>query len=96
VAAHARLNPAAKEATARYVSELWNLARLPEAASEDDDPLLEKARRWIEQNIEETSTLSDLVSRIQAARRDGDEAAAEQLREELIDLLYDLDDEGDE
>ena len=92
-AAHARLNTAAKEASARYVGELWDSARLPAAAGDADDPLLARARYWLERNIEETSTLADLVARIEAARRQGDEDTAGQLREELIDLLYDLDDE---
>jgi molecular chaperone DnaK len=89
-AAHARLNPSAKEASARYVSDLWEAAQSAEA---EGDPLLARARRLVDREIEETSALADLVARLEAAQNTGDPAEADRLREELVDLLYDLDDE---
>jgi molecular chaperone DnaK len=90
-AAHARLNPAAKEASARYVGELWEAST---AAIAGGDPLLAQARSWLDREIEEASALADLVARYEAAQRAGDEAEVERLREELIDVLYDLDAES--
>ncbi|HKZ85562.1 MAG TPA: Hsp70 family protein [Anaerolineae bacterium] len=90
-AAHARLNPAAKEASARYVGELWEAST---AAITGGDPLLAQARSWLDREIEEASALADLVARYEAAQRAGDEAEVGRLREELIDVLYDLDAEG--
>ena len=90
-AAHARLNTAAKEASARYVGELWEAST---AAVAGGDPLLAQARNWLDREIEEASALADLVERYEAAQRAGDEAEIERLREELIDVLYDLDAEG--
>ena len=90
-AAHARLNTAAKEASARYVSELWEASA---AETTDDDPLLAQARGLLDREIEEASALADLVARYDAARRAGDETEVERLREELVDALYDLGAEG--
>ncbi len=90
-AAHARLNPAAQEASARYIGELWEASATTPA---DDDPLLAQARGWLDRELEEASALADLVARYEAARRAGDEGDVERLREELIDALYDLDAEG--
>jgi len=92
-AAHARLNTAAKEASARYLSELWEASA---AETTDDDPLLAQARGLLDREIEEASALADLVARYEAARRADDETEAERLREELVDALYDLDAEGAE
>jgi molecular chaperone DnaK len=91
-AAHARLNPSAKEASARYVSDLWESARSLEG---EDDPLLARAQHLLDREIEDASALADLVGRLKAARSAGEEVEADRLREELIDLLYDLDEEDD-
>jgi molecular chaperone DnaK len=90
-AAHARLNPAAQEASARYIGELWEASATTPGG---DDPLLAQARGWLDRELEEASALADLVARYEAARRAGDEGEVERLREELIDALYDLDAEG--
>ncbi|HEY4691184.1 MAG TPA: Hsp70 family protein [Anaerolineae bacterium] len=90
-AAHARLNPAAQEASARYISELWEASATEETAG---DPLLAQARGLLDREIEEASVLADLVARYEAARRAGNEGDVERLREELVDMLYDLDAES--
>ncbi len=89
-AAHARLNPAAKEASARYLGELWEASAALEPA---DDPLLSRARRLLTREMKDLGELADLVAQFEAAQRADDEAQAAQLREDLADLLYQLDDE---
>jgi len=89
-AAHTRLSPADKEASARYLRELERSA-LPEP--EGDDPLLARAKavlRKRESNVEE---LARLVAELEAARAEGRTDDASALAEQLLDVLYDLEDE---
>ncbi len=88
-ASHARLNPAAKEAAARYVDDLWQTA---ETAS--TDPLLARARDQLKREVTDLSELAGLVAQIEAAEQAGNVAEVNRLRDNLLDLLYDL--EGDD
>ncbi len=54
------------------------------------DPLLQRAKAWVQNEEEQVHELADLVQRLEAAERDGDLEAAARWREELTDLLYDL------
>ncbi len=87
-AAHTRLSPSAREASARY------LADLELAEEDDDDPLLARARRLLEHRRHDVAELSGIVSALTAARREGQAEEVERLNEQLIDALYEL--EGDE
>ena len=91
-AAHARLNPSAKEASARYVGELWESSA---QSGEGGDPLLMQARQLLDRQIEGVSALADVVTRLEAAQRNGDEGEVARLREALVDALYDLEAEDD-
>ncbi len=89
-AAHTRLSPSAREASARY------LAGLELAGAEDDDPLLARARRLLEHRRHDSADLAGIVASLEAARREGRDEEAEQLNEQLIDALYELEDEDEE
>ena len=87
-AAHTRLSPSAKEASARYLADL-------ELAEEDDDPLLARARRLLEQRRDDVAELASVVASLEAARREGRYEEANQLSEQLLDSLYELEDDTD-
>ncbi|MCS6910240.1 MAG: Hsp70 family protein, partial [Anaerolineales bacterium] len=89
-AAHTRLSPADKEASARYIMALER-AKLPEP--EGDDPLLARAKavlRKRESNVEE---LARVVAELEAARAEGRLEDASALAEQLLDALYDLEED---
>ncbi len=89
-AAHTRLSPADKEASARFLLELERSALLE---PEGDDPLLARARavlRKRESNVEE---LARLVAELEAARAEGRAEEASALAEQLLDVLYDLEED---
>ena len=54
------------------------------------DPLLQRAKTWVQNEEEQVQELAELVQHLEAAERDGDLEAAARWREELTDLLYDL------
>ena len=89
-AAHSRLSPSAKEASARY------LADLETAEEESADPLIHRARKLLEHRRHDLAELAGIVSSLEAARREGDSAVTERLHDELAEVLYDLEDEEDE
>ena len=86
-AAHTRLSPSAREASARY------LADLEIAEEEDDDPLLARARKLLEHRRHDVAELAGIVTALGAAKREGRVEEAAQLNEQLIDALYELEDE---
>jgi molecular chaperone DnaK len=89
-AAHTRLSPSAKEASARY------LADLEPAEPEDSDPLLVRARRLLAHRRHDVDALARVVTALEAARREGRTDEAERLNEALLEALYELEDEEDE
>ena len=89
-AAHTRLSPSAKEASARY------LADLEIADAEDDDPLLARARKLLEHRRHDVAELGSIVAALETARREGRDAEVTQLNEQLIDALYELEDEDED
>ena len=86
-AAHTRLSPSAKEASARY------LADLEIAEEESADPLLSRARKLLEHRRHDLAELAGIVSLLEAAGREGNTDEAERLHEKLVDALYELEDE---
>ncbi len=86
-AAHTRLSPSDKEASARY------LAGLESAPEDSDDPLLSRARQVLQERLEGVEELAEVAAQLEAAKHEGraDDAAA--LGEQLLDLLYGLEDE---
>lgn len=93
-AAHTRLSPNAKEASARYLDTLWESAALGEEAEWEDDPLLARAQRLLNNSFTDMTDLADLIARIKAAKIAGADAELADLNDELLDLLYDM--EGEE
>ncbi|MBI4219482.1 MAG: Hsp70 family protein [Chloroflexi bacterium] len=91
-AAHTRLSPSDKEASARYIADLWEREVSASDMEEADDPLLSRARSLLVNRVEEMRPLADLVARLEAARREGRETEAAELGEQLLDLLYELED----
>ena len=93
-AAHTRLSPSAKEASARYLDGLREIGTEDEEAGAEADPLLDRAQRLLNNGVAELTDLADLVARLKAARLAGDDAEAAELNDELLDLLYEM--EGEE
>jgi molecular chaperone DnaK len=88
-AAHTRLSPSAKEASARHLAELES------AEPEEDDPLLARARKLLEHRRSDVQELAGIVSALEAARREGREDEVAGLHEELLDALFELEDEAE-
>jgi molecular chaperone DnaK len=86
-AAHTRLSPSAREASARY------LAGLDIALPADSDPLLLRARRLLEHRRHDVAELAGIVTSLEAARLEGRSEDADRLSEELVDALYELEDD---
>jgi len=93
-AAHTRLSPSAKEASARYLDALWETTAEGEEAGAEEDPLLARAQRLLTNGVADLAGLADLVTRIKAAKLAGNDDEVAKLDEELLDLLYEL--EGEE
>jgi molecular chaperone DnaK len=89
-AAHTRLSPADKEASARYLLELERAA-LPEP--EGDDPLLARAKAVLRQRESNVEELARVVAELEAARAEGRTDDASALAEQLLDVLYDLEED---
>ncbi len=92
-AAHTRLSPSRLEASARYLDEL---TEAPAAPPPEEDVLLARARQVLAEQRADLDELARIVADLEAARREGrtDEAGA--LGEQLLDVLYDLDEVDDE
>jgi len=84
-AAHTRLSPNDRAAASQRIDELWQTG-----AAVTGDPLLQRAKAWVQNEEEQVHELADLVQRLEAAEREGDLETAARWREELTDLLYDL------
>jgi len=95
-AAHTRLSPNAKEASARYLETLWDGATMGDESELEADPLLARAQRLLNNGVADLTELADLVARIKAAKSAGDDDAADELSDELLDLLYEMEGEEDE
>ncbi len=89
-AAHTRLSPGETTASTARLAALEAgpvTAPVPEI---EDDPLVARARRLLSERKGELPELAAVVMALDAANREGDEAGAEALHEQLLDLLYDL------
>ena len=84
-AAHTRLSPNDRAAASQRIEELWQTGAVVAG-----DPLLQRARAWVQNEEEQVQELADLVQRLEEAEREGDVEAAARWREELTDLLYEL------
>lgn len=89
-AAHTRLSPADKQASARYLLELERAA-LPEP--EGDDPLLARAKAVLHKRESNVEELARVVAELEAARAEGRADDASALAEQLLDVLYDLEED---
>jgi molecular chaperone DnaK len=86
-AAHTRLSPADKAAAAQH------LASLEQGEEAEADPLLARARRLLEDRSEELQEVGRVVAALEAARREGRAEEAAALSDQLLELLYELEDE---
>ena len=87
-AAHTRLSPNDKEASAHYLA---GLERAPEDA---DDSLLARARQVLQNKLEGAEDLAQTVAQLEAAKGEGRVEDVAALEERLLDLLYEA--EGEE
>jgi len=87
-AAHTRLDPSAREASARHLADL-------EHASSEEDPLLARAHRLLKERRHELVELGRIVDAIEAAKREDRTDDVEQLNAQLLDALYEIDDEDE-
>jgi molecular chaperone DnaK len=89
-AEHKRMNAAEKTAAAEYIA---GLTVIPKPASEDLAALLERARRMLDAKRDGIDELQELVKEIEDAIADGRTDDQAQLTDDLLDLLYELDEE---
>jgi molecular chaperone DnaK len=95
-AAHTRLSPADKALAARYLDEVWDPAaedrKALTEAREGDDPLVARARRKLAADPEGAGALEPWLRALDRAEAGED---VQVLREQILDVLYDLE-EGEE
>jgi molecular chaperone DnaK len=96
-AAHLRLTADQLESAREQIDALWEdavdgLAEEDEQA-DGDDALLSRAQKLLADKIQDADALGELVERLKAARRDDDPEQIDLLQGELLDLLYDLEDD---
>ena len=89
-AAHTRLSTNDKAAAAQQLDQLWQTAETASA-----DPLLERARGWVAEEEQSAHDLAELVRQLGEAEQAGDTIEALRLRDELTDLLYELEGKAD-
>jgi len=89
-AEHKRMDAAEKIAAAEHIA---GLTVIPQPASDDLAALLERARRVLDTRREGLDELQGLVAEIEDAIAEGRTDDQAQLTDDLLDLLYDLEDE---
>jgi molecular chaperone DnaK len=95
-AEHKRMNATEKVAAAEHIAGLAQaspLAGRGQPASEDLAALLARARQVLDSKRQGVEDLQDLVKEIQDAIEGGRTENQEYLTDELLDLLYDLEEE---
>jgi molecular chaperone DnaK len=93
-AAHVRLDAAKLENARQALDVLWEGQGSP-AESEgagDEDAVVRRAQALMATRLSEVAPLAELVERLKAARRTGSLEEVQQLEDELLDLLYQLED----
>ena len=88
-AAHTRLSPGDKEASARHLAGLEQVS----PGEGEGDPLLNRARRLLRERQGDVEELGQVVIALETARREGRSEEIEELSEQLLDLLYGLEEE---
>jgi molecular chaperone DnaK len=96
-AAHVRLDAAGIQNARQSLDALWEGEGSPVESerSEGEDVVLQRAEALMTTRLSEVAPLAELVERLKAARRAGNQAEAQQLEDELLELLYELE-EGEE
>jgi len=89
-AEHKRMDATEKIAAAEHIA---GLTVIPQPASEDLTALLERARRMLDTRREGLDELQGLVEEIEDAVAQGRTDDQAQLTDDLLNLLYDLEDE---
>jgi molecular chaperone DnaK len=94
-AEHKRMSPTDKVAAAEHIAGLALAAphALGQPVSEDLAALLARARQVLDSKRQGVEELQDLVEEIQDAVQEGRTEDQEELADELLDLLYDLEEE---
>jgi molecular chaperone DnaK len=101
-AAHTRLSPSDRAASARFLESAWagvdededlpgDFDTLVEPRAEDA-PILARARIYLEDHHEACDPLADLIRRTDRARAEGRMEAAKELQELMLKFLYEVED----
>ena len=98
-AAHTRLSPSDKALAATFLEGLWNreeddLARLA-TPREGDDPVQAKARGMLAARPETYGELAPTLRALDELPEGAAEEEAQELLDQLLDVLYDLEDTGE-
>ena len=93
-AAHTRLNPIEMESARQRLDEMWE-ENEDQTDSDEEDPLLERAGALLRREVSEAASLASLVERLKKARKDGNQEEIGALEEELLDLLYEMEDDDE-
>ena len=97
-AAHTRLSPADKALAARFLDDVWDpgegdLEALAEPR-DGEDPILAKARAALAAGTGEGEALEPLLREVDRVRQEDPEADVQELLDQVLDVLYDLEDGG--
>jgi molecular chaperone DnaK len=87
-AAHIRLSTTDKAAASQHLDELWATTERAGA-----DPLLARAKALVQDQMQDLQEMTAVLQQIEAAGKSGDEIELARLRDELTDLLYELEGE---
>ncbi len=87
-AAHTRLSTNDKAAASQHLDELWATTERTGA-----DPLLARAKALVQDQMQDLQEMTAVLQQIEAAEKSGDEVELARLRDELTDLLYELEGE---
>ena len=77
-----------KAAASQHLDQLWLTAETASA-----DPLLARAKALVQGQMQDLQEMAAVLQQIEAAEQAGDELELARLRDELTDLLYELEGE---
>ncbi len=87
-AAHTRLSTRDKAAASQQLEQLWLTTETASA-----DPLLAQAKALVQNQMQDLQEMAAVLQQIEAAEKSGDTIEVARLRDELTDLLYELEGE---
>ena len=98
-AAHSRLSPTDKALAAKFLEGVWGREddlRVLAEPREDDDPVVAKARVWLALHPEAAEELAALVREVDQVVEEGTEEEVQELLDQILDVLYELEEGGEE